>query len=151
MPSRRPSRRESNPEVDVDRLREVFDQHPVQLAVLFGSAARGTSHPTSDIDLAVEFDDAIEDEKQALLSLLTDLSIELDRNDVDVALVSDMKPAVGLAAFSDGVLVIGSRERMETHRGRFEREVERLDADRPSLRERFDAVIEGVDRALKSP
>lgn len=151
MPSRRPTRRESNPDIDVDRLREVFDQHPVQLAVLFGSAARGTSHPTSDVDLAVEFDDAIEDEKQALLSLLTDLSIELDRNDVDVAVVSDLKPAVGLAAFSNGVLVIGSPERMETHRERFEREVERLDADRPSLRERFDAVIEGVDRALKSP
>jgi hypothetical protein len=38
---------------------------------------------------------------------------------------------------------------MEIHRERFERETERIEADRPSLRERFDTAIEGVDRALR--
>jgi predicted nucleotidyltransferase len=143
------SNRGEDATVDLDRLREALGQHPVRLAVLFGSAASGRTHAASDVDIAIEFEDAVEDEKGELLALLTDLSIVLDRNDVDVALVSDLKPAVGLAAFSDGILVVGSRERMEIHRERFERETERIEADRPSLRERFDTAIEGVDRALR--
>lgn len=150
MPTSDPARDE-DVVVDLDRLWEALGQHPVRLAVLFGSAASGRTHPGSDVDLVVEFEDPVEDEKGELLGLVTGLSIALERNDIDVALVSDLKPAVGLAAFSDGVLVVGSPKRMETHHERFEHRVERVEAERPSLRERFDAAIEGVDRALRNP
>lgn len=42
----------------------------------------------------------------------------------------------------------GTRERMETHRSRFEGAVGDLERSERSLRDRFDAVIENVDRAL---
>ena len=144
-----PPRSPNNSELDMGQLRESLATHPVRLAVLFGSVVRNDTHPKSDVDVAVEFDETVEDEKQEWLSLLADLSIALGRNDVDISLVRDLKPAVGLEAFKHGRLVVGSGERMETYRERFEREVERFEADRPSLRERFDAVIEGVDEALQ--
>ncbi|MFP4530016.1 MAG: nucleotidyltransferase domain-containing protein [Halodesulfurarchaeum sp.] len=42
--------------VDPDEIRTVLESHPVQLGVLFGSQARGTSASHSDIDVAVAFD-----------------------------------------------------------------------------------------------
>lgn len=134
--------------VDLDELRDVMRQHPVRLAVLFGSAATGETHSQSDLDVAIELEASVEDSSNAYLSLLADLSSAVGRNDVDLSLVSDLKPRVGLAAFSEGVLLIGTGERMETHRTRFQRAVSELERTEPSLRDRFDTVIENVDRAL---
>lgn len=150
MPSRFPIRRERATDLDTNTLRNVLEQYPIRMVVLFGSEASGDTHPRSDLDIAVEFDDSVNNRKQALLSLLTDLSMELERNDIDLSLVSDLKPRVGRAAFTEGVLLFGSRRRMELHQKRFERDVARLEDDRRSLRERFDAVIESVDSTLQS-
>lgn len=138
----------SSADVDLDALRAALERHPVRLGVLFGSEAIGETHPRSDLDVAVEFRDDVDDVPTAYRSLLTDLGSAVGRNDVDLSLVSDLKPQVGLAAFSDGVLITGDRARMETHRRRFERIVADRERSEPSLRERFDAVIEGVDEAL---
>lgn len=40
----------------LEALQQVLQEHPVQLAILFGSHATGESHSRSDIDIAVEFD-----------------------------------------------------------------------------------------------
>lgn len=48
---------------EVDLIRGVLARHPVVTgAVLFGSRAKGTAHPASDIDLALE---GLEDPLQA--------------------------------------------------------------------------------------
>jgi hypothetical protein len=61
-----------------------------------------------------------------------------------------MKPRVGLAAFNDGERLIGSQERMELHRAGFERAVNVIEGkESPSLRERFDTVIDTVDTVLE--
>jgi predicted nucleotidyltransferase len=135
-------------DVDVEALRAVLKRHPVRLAVAFGSAVTGETHPWSDLDLAVEFDDTVNDVADAYMSLLADLGRELGSDDVDLGLVEDLKPGVGLAAFEEGVLLVGTADRFEAHRDRFEDTVADLERTRPSLRERFDAVIENVDRAL---
>lgn len=133
---------------DVDTLRAVLEEHPVRLAVVFGSEVTGQTHSRSDLDVAVEFDESVEGEHGALLSLHSAVASALDRNDVDLSLVPDLKPRVGLAAFSEGVLVLGPEERMETHRREFERSVESQRDQRESLRQRFDAVIDHVDATL---
>lgn len=135
-------------DVNAQALRDALGRHPVRLAVLFGSAATGGTHARSDVDIAVEFEDAVEDPADAVLPLLADLASALGRNDVDLSLVDDLNPRVGLAAFRDGVLLVGTRERMAVHRERFERAVADLERSEPSLRDRFDAVIENVDEAL---
>lgn len=139
---------EGSTSVDADRVRDVLADHPVRLAVLFGSQVTGVADPGSDVDIAVEFEDDV-DPGDALLAVLTDLSVALDRNDVDLSVVDDLSPRVGRAAFAHGTLVCGPRERAERHRRRFERAVERSESDR-SLRDRFDETLTRVDRLVES-
>jgi predicted nucleotidyltransferase len=143
------SDRSTRASVDVDRVRSVLEDHPVRLAVLFGSQVAGTADPASDVDIAVEFDQSVDDRGQALLAVLTDLSVALDRNDVDLAVVDDLEPRVGRVAFADGKLLCGSAERARQHRERFETEAESDQSDR-SLRERFDETLASVDRLVES-
>lgn len=135
-------------EVDPDQLREVLADHPVRVAVLFGSQVTGRVDPRSDVDLVVEFDQTVDERTDAFLSLLTDLSVALDRNDLDLALVSDIEPRVGRAAFTHGTVLVGSADRIEQLRERF---AERANEHRPeeTLRERFDETIENLDRLVE--
>ena len=43
--------------LDLDALQAVLREHPVRLAILFGSHATEATHATSGIDLVVEFDE----------------------------------------------------------------------------------------------
>lgn len=143
--SNREKKRLSND--DLETIRAVLKQHPVRLGVLFGSVVSGKTHAHSDIDIAVEFEDSVPSiPTDEILSLITDLSSALERNDIDLSVVSDMKLRVGVAAFRDGVLLVGSQERMELHRTGFERALEHTE-EKP-LRERFDTVLENI-AALK--
>jgi predicted nucleotidyltransferase len=138
-----------DPAVDVERVRAAIADHPVRLAVLFGSQVTDGVDANSDVDIAVEFRPTVDDRGQALLSLLADLSVALDRNDIDLAVVDDLAPRVGRAAFTHGTLLMGSGERADSLRRRFE---ERVTADRSdrSLRERFDETVDHVDRLVES-
>jgi predicted nucleotidyltransferase len=139
----------SNSDIDLDAVRKVLKQHSVRLGVLFGSVVTGETHAHSDIDIVVEFEDSVT-ARDEILPLIADLSSALERNDIDLSVVHDMKPRVGVAAFSNGVLLIGSQERMELHRTRFERAVNAIkEKESLSLRERFDRVIEKIDATLE--
>jgi len=133
--------------VNVGTIRDVLADHPVRLAVLFGSQVDGTADESSDVDVAVDFEPAVSDPASELLSLLADLSVALDRNDVDVAVVDDLRPRVGMAAFEEGVLLCGSHERAAEHRERFAERVTSTARDR-SLRERFDDALQSIDRLV---
>lgn len=132
--------------VDRSTLRSVLERHPVRLAVLFGSYATGAADARSDVDVLVELDPGT-DRRTVAMDLLRDLSVELDRNDVDLSLVDDVDPRVGLAAFEHGDLVLGTADRVEQLRGRFEGSVE--PPSREELRDRFDDVLEAVDAAIE--
>ncbi|WP_049941293.1 nucleotidyltransferase domain-containing protein [Halorhabdus utahensis] len=136
-------------QIDSARLREVLADHPVRLAVLFGSQVTGQADPASDVDVVVEFESTVDERGDALLSLLADLSVALDRNDLDVSLVEDIDPRVGRAALTHGTVLIGTAGRIERLRERFAERV----ADRRSeqtLRERFDQTIETLDRIVET-
>jgi predicted nucleotidyltransferase len=139
------SERETAISADTDRIRTVVDRHPVRLAVLFGSQVTGVADASSDVDFAVEFEASVDDPGETLLSLLADLSVALDRNDIDLSLVDDLDPRVGRAAFSHGVLLSGSVERANALREEFETAAERSESER-SLRDRLDETLERVDR-----
>jgi len=135
--------------VDVERIQSVLDTHPVRLAVLFGSQVTGVTDDRSDVDIAVELDAGVERPGETVLAILTDLSVALDRNDLDIGLVDDLAPRVGRAAFTHGVLLCGSLQRAKTLRDRFEAATKRDQSDR-SLRERLDETLERVDRHVES-
>ncbi|WP_460920423.1 type VII toxin-antitoxin system MntA family adenylyltransferase antitoxin [Salinarchaeum chitinilyticum] len=134
----------TNDEIDRDGIRHVLEDHPVSLAILFGSYVEGNTHPNSDVDIAVEFDDEVDDRLDARLSLLSDLSSTLQRDDVDLGILPDLEPRIGRAAVTDGELLVGDQERADAYRERFEAAID----PRPPAGKRFDAVIERVEEAL---
>jgi predicted nucleotidyltransferase len=79
----------------VDSLRryapQILKDLPVQLAYLYGSAARGEETPSSDVDIAIVCDDEISPEQR--LRLMLDVSAELSRRtgiaEVDVRVIND--------------------------------------------------------------
>lgn len=133
--------------VDVDTIRSVLDDHPIRLAILFGSRSDGTADASSDIDIAVELDDHVSDCGTTLMDILADLSIALDRNDIDLALVDDLEPRVGRAAFRQGIVLHGSSEQVDTRRAHFEKRADET-ASSASLRERFDDTLAAIDRYI---
>ena len=79
-------------------VREVLEAQAVRLGVLFGSRARGTAGTHSDVDIAVEFDESVDDRFRARLTLGADLARALSTDDVDVVDLDDVRPAVGYSA-----------------------------------------------------
>lgn len=133
--------------LDREAIRSVLEEHPVRLAVLFGSQVQNTADARSDVDIAVELEpSARDDAPTVVMELLADLSIALDRNDIDLGLVNELEPRVGLAAFTHGDLLVGTPDRAESHRQTFESRVS--EQSRDDLRERFDAVLDNLDSAL---
>ncbi len=111
-----------DPSIDRQAVREVLEQHPVRLGVLFGSQVRGTSGDHSDVDVAVEFDPSLSDERcyRAKLSLVVSLAKALGTDDIDVADFGDVEPDVGASALEHGVVLVGELERAEQLREQFE-------------------------------
>lgn len=131
--------------IDRERLSEVLRDHPVRLGVLFGSRVEGTDHVDSDVDLAVEFEPDAEPE-DALLPLLADLSSATGGVDVDVAVLPDLEPRIGLSVCRNGVLLVGERDRFESHCQRF-REQHGKNERRPA-RNRFHEIVETAKQAV---
>lgn len=132
--------------IDHDALRRVLSEHPIRLAVLFGSHACGNTHSTSDVDLAVEFDRVSEREyTDTYLRLVADVMSALDENSIDVADLERMKPAVGKSALEQGILIVGSPERVDHHLKAFDRAITPPERTR---RERFDTVLDQVEELV---
>jgi len=131
----------------LDDLRGVLQEHPVRLAILFGSHATGETHATSDIDLAVEFDDHRPSDSSyndVFLGLSADLSETLETDDVDLVDLHAVPPALASAIFETGVLLAGDHERAATLR----RELTASESETRSPRERLDAALGRIDAHL---
>lgn len=136
----------NNGTIDRDAIIDVLESHPVSLAVLFGSVVSGDRHPKSDIDIAVEFEDSSSDTLDDRLSLIADLSVALETNEIDLAVIDDLDPYVGERAFHEGERLIGSEDQFEEERRRFERLTRQEDRDPPG--ERYDAALARIERLI---
>lgn len=126
---------------DLDALQAVLREHPVRLAILFGS------HATSDIDLAVEFDDhrpADPSYNDVFLGLSVDLSDALKTDDVDLVDLHAVSPALAAAIFENGVLLVGAAE----HAAELRRQLTARESDQQSPRDRLDAALDRIDDHL---
>lgn len=132
--------------IDRDALTEVLEDHPVSLAVLFGSVVSESRHPQSDVDIVVEFDGPSSGTLEDRLSLISDLSVALETNAIDLAVVDDLDPQVGVRAFREGELLIGSEDRFTSVRRRFDRMAGQEARDPPA--ERYDAALDRIDRLV---
>jgi predicted nucleotidyltransferase len=134
----------SNPEVPIDVLRSTLAAYPIRLAILFGSHATGTSHQTSDIDVAVEFDGlepGDEDFNEVFFGLSADLSEIVGTDDIDLVDVHMLPSTLIRTVFDDGILLIGTETYAETRR---EQLLAAADPEQ-SPQERLDEAIRKID------
>ncbi|MDP9342554.1 MAG: nucleotidyltransferase domain-containing protein [Actinomycetota bacterium] len=93
------------------RIRSVLERHEdVLAAYLFGSVARGTAAPLSDVDVAVllrEDGNLVHRQRD----LITDLSRELRRDDVDVIVLNTCPVALGYRVLRDGRVLVSRDEK----------------------------------------
>jgi predicted nucleotidyltransferase len=86
----------------LNALRRVIESEPrVAYAVLFGSAARGSTQPHSDIDIAVGLSDPAAFDMLATGDLAVRLEAAAGRP-VDLVLLNDAPPALAYRVFRDG-------------------------------------------------
>ncbi len=91
-----------------EKLKPIFERHGVVLAYLFGSQARGTVGPLSDVDIAVVFDQSLSRDEyfDRELKLSGDISRALDTAHVDVVDVGARNnPALRYEAVLGGKLI----------------------------------------------
>lgn len=111
--------------VDPDEIQTVLESHPVQLGVLFGSQARGTSASHSDVDVAVAFDSSLsaEQRSRARIDLIVDLTRALGTDDVDVVDLDAIRPAVGAGALENRIVLVGDPEEVDRRQTAFENQI----------------------------
>ena len=107
----------SNADV-ASRLRSVFDNDPHgALAVyLFGSTARGTSRPNSDVDLAILYKEVPAPGTLDSLPLLLQGELEKFLNrPVDVIVLNTASPDLCHRIFRDGIVVLDRDRSFRIH------------------------------------
>lgn len=129
-----------------EALRSVLLEHPVRLAILFGSHASGDSHVESDVDVAVELDGLRPGQdgyNETFFRLSADVSEALGRDDVDVVDVHSLTPSLARSVAEHGVVLVGDRGRADRLLGRTATD----DADQ-SPRERLAESLRRIDEHL---
>ncbi|WP_050033568.1 type VII toxin-antitoxin system MntA family adenylyltransferase antitoxin [Halorubrum halophilum] len=132
---------------DIEAVRAVLREHPVRLAILFGSHATETTHDTSDIDIAVEFDGhepADQGYNEIFLGLSVDLSDELNTDDIDLVDLHAVSPPLATAIFENGILLIGNSD----HAAERRRELTTDENDQQTPRERLDTALDRINDHL---
>ena len=136
-----------NTSLDLDTLKEIFQDHPVRLAILFGSQASGSTHETSDIDLAVEFENIRPPDSnynEAFFGLSVDLSETLHTDGIDLVDLHTVSPALAEAIFEKGLLIIGDQK----HASELQRRLTEVETEQKTPRDRLKNALERIDAHL---
>lgn len=100
-------------DIDSDALRDAVASFPLSLVVVFGSYAADGPHPLSDLDVAVEFEETVSQERT--VDVHNELTVAIQDataiEAVDLVDLDTVGPALGYAALANGMLVAGDRER----------------------------------------
>ena len=114
----------------INQLRDVFDENDVQLAYLFGSYAKGTESPLSDIDIAVFLRNPVShSEAFDKAVLLTHKLIGvLHKNKVDVIILNTATPPIKFNAIKDRQIIYNRDEK------------QRVDFEVRTMNEYFDTL-----------
>ncbi len=87
-------------------VREALADVPdVAFAVVFGSSARGNTHATSDVDVALGFEDRHRPTPRELGAIVSRIEEATGRS-VDVVILEDAPPSLAYRVFRDGEAVL---------------------------------------------
>lgn len=133
----------SNLDLDVDAIVAVLEEVPVERGVLFGSYARGDERTTSDIDLAVAFDESLPsiERTRVRLQVIERVSAVLGLDSVDVIPLSDAPSELRREINEDGIAIYGPPTELETSD-------DVPESDHAERIERFDEVVADLERVV---
>jgi predicted nucleotidyltransferase len=90
----------------IEALRATLEADPrIAYAVVFGSAAKGTAHPDSDVDIAIGLGEAPPLDVIALGALAAKLESAAGRR-VDLVLLDEAPPGLAYRIFRDGITIV---------------------------------------------
>jgi predicted nucleotidyltransferase len=98
--------------VDRTRLPEIASEYGIDLLVQFGSSVTGTTHPQSDVDLAVLLRQAPESMLD-LADLAARLQPVFPGREIDLVLLDHADPLLLKQVTDHGVLLYGAPERWQ--------------------------------------
>ncbi|GAB3690560.1 nucleotidyltransferase domain-containing protein [Salinarchaeum chitinilyticum] len=131
--------------VDTGGMHEYLLDTPVVYAVCFGSSVRGDSTSTSDVDVALQFPDELDDRERfdARNRIDAELQSYAERF-VDVSDVERLPVRIAARALRDGRVLYGDEDLAADDRKRFEEQVA-ADADdrKRQRRDVIDRLAEG--------
>lgn len=105
----------------IEKIKSLFSpKKEIILAYLYGSIAKGATHPYSDIDVAILVNDNISEEKYPYgyrAELLTDIMKVLHTNRVDLTILNEAPPFLRFQVIRYGVIIVArsEAERIDFH------------------------------------
>lgn len=124
--------------VDLDGLRRALEQTEVVFAVLFGSRVKGTTHPESDVDIALRLPESLSPKARFRLRNRIDAELQAYAEGfVDVSDFESLPVPVAHTALQDGLVLVGDGDTVAEYRTQIAAEYEATKADRDREREEF--------------
>jgi predicted nucleotidyltransferase len=125
-------------DVDLDGLRRALEQTEVVFAVLFGSRTKGTTHPESDVDIALRLPESLSSKARFRLRNRIDAELQsYAEGFVDVSDFESLPVPVAYAALQNGIVLFGDEEAVTQYRAQIATEYEASEPDRDREREAF--------------
>jgi len=132
-------------DVDLQAMRDVLDAADVDFAILFGSRARGTETPTSDVDVALQFTPDLDAETRFRRRNRIDAELQAHADAfVDVSDLESLPIELRHRALAEGIVLVGDEATVATYRDRVEREYKEQRGERERAhREFIDRLARG--------
>ncbi|WP_227379906.1 type VII toxin-antitoxin system MntA family adenylyltransferase antitoxin [Haladaptatus halobius] len=124
--------------IDVTRLQSYLSQTEVTFALLFGSHARGTATPASDVDIALQFPDQLDARERFQRRNRIDADLQAYAEGfVDVSDIEQLPLNVVHSIVRDGILLVGDETAVNDYREQIEREYGATADERQRERQEF--------------
>ncbi|MCO8255779.1 nucleotidyltransferase domain-containing protein [Haladaptatus sp. AB618] len=124
--------------IDVTRFQSYLSQTEVTFALLFGSHARGTATPTSDVDIVLHFPDQFDARERFQRRNRIDADLQAyAAGFVDVSDIEQLPLNVVHSAVRDGILLVGDETAVDDYRTQIEQEYDATADERKRERQEF--------------
>jgi len=134
-------------DLDREQIAEVLRQHPVRLGVLFGSHARGTPTPQSDVDIGIVFVDELTatERLEVQVELVATLTETIKQDLIDITDLERVDPGVGRSALQNGVILVDNPPLVDRLQARYEREYTAEVESHADRMNRFDSLLDRLE------
>lgn len=124
--------------VDLDGLTDTLTDAGVVFAVLFGSHAQGDANPSSDVDIALCFPEALDETERFHRRNRIDAELQEHANGfIDVSDIAQLPIPIAYRALREGVLLVGDDHAAQRFRKQVTTAYEQTAPERKRERDAF--------------